>query len=216
MAQSDSRPNPDELLARVKAEEARIKRGRLKIFLGYAAGVGKTYTMLEFARQRKNERDVVVAYVETHGRKETEALLEGLEIIPRKQVEYRGVKLSEMDLDAVLARHPDLAIVDEYAHTNAPGSRHAKRYQDIEELLEAGIDVYTTLNIQHVESMRNVVAQVTDVWVRETVPDSAVDMATDIELVDLPPDELIKAASGRKSLCSGSDSFSDRPIFPQG
>jgi two-component system sensor histidine kinase KdpD len=147
MAQSDSRPSPDELLARIKAEEIRVKRGRLKIFLGYAAGVGKTYTMLQLARQRTNERDVVVACVDTHGRRETEALLEGLEIIPRKQIEYRGVKLSEMDLDAVLARHPHLAIVDEYAHTNAPGSRHAKRYQDIEELLEAGIDVYTTLNI---------------------------------------------------------------------
>jgi two-component system sensor histidine kinase KdpD len=192
MAQGDSRPNPDELLARVKAEEARVKRGRLKIFLGYAAGVGKTYAMLEYACQRKSERDVAIAYVETHGRKETEALLEGLEIIPRKQVEYRGATLPEMDLDAVLVRHPDLAVVDEYAHTNAPGSRHEKRYQDVVELLEAGIDVYTTLNIQHVESLRSVVAQVTDVWMRETVPDSAVDMATDIELVDLPPDELIK------------------------
>ena len=119
-------------------------------------------------------------------------MLEGLEIIPRKQVEYRGVILPEMDLDAVLARHPDLAIVDEYAHSNAPGSRHAKRYQDVEELLDAGIDVYTTLNVQHIESLRNVVAQVTDVWMRETVPDSAIDQATDIELVDLPPDELIK------------------------
>jgi two-component system, OmpR family, sensor histidine kinase KdpD len=192
MAQGDSRPNPDELLARVKAEEARVKRGRLKIFLGYAAGVGKTYAMLEYACQRKSERDVAIAYVETHGRKETEALLEGLEIIPRKQVEYKGVVLPEMDLDAVLARHPDLAVVDEYAHTNAPGSRHEKRYQDVEELLDAGIDVFTTLNIQHVESLRSVVAQVTDVWMRETVPDSAVDIATDIELVDLPPDELIK------------------------
>jgi two-component system, OmpR family, sensor histidine kinase KdpD len=192
MAQGDARPNPDELLARVKAEETRAKRGRLKIFLGYAAGVGKTYTMLEYARQRKNERDVVIANAEAHGRKETEALLEGLEVIPIKQVEYRDVMLPEMDLDAVLARHPDLAIVDEFAHTNAPGSRNAKRYQDVEELLEAGIDVYTTLNIQHIESLRNVVAQVTDVWVRETVPDSAVDQATDIELVDLPPDELIK------------------------
>jgi two-component system, OmpR family, sensor histidine kinase KdpD len=192
MAQDDARPSPEELLARVKAEENQAHRGRLKIFLGYAAGVGKTYTMLEFARQRKNERDVVVAYVETHGRKETEALLEGLEILPRKQVEYRGAMMSEMDLDAVLARRPDLAIVDEYAHTNAPGARHTKRYQDVEELIDAGIDVYTTLNIQHVESLRTVVAQVTDVWMRETVPDSAVDQATDIELVDLPPDELIK------------------------
>jgi two-component system sensor histidine kinase KdpD len=192
MAQGDPRPNPDELLARVTAEEKRARSGRLKIFLGYAAGVGKTYTMLEFARQRKNERDVVVAYVETHGRKETENILQGLEVIPRKQLEYQGVNLTEMDLDAVLARHPDVAIVDEYAHTNVPGSRHAKRYQDVEELLDAGIDVYTTLNIQHLESLRTVVAQVTDVWMRETVPDSAVDRATDIELVDLPPDELIK------------------------
>jgi two-component system, OmpR family, sensor histidine kinase KdpD len=192
MAQADSRPNPDELLARVKADEAKVKRGRLKIFLGYAAGVGKTYAMLEYARQRKSEKDVAIAYVETHGRKETESLLEGLEIIPRMQVEYKGVVLPEMDLDAVLSRRPDLAVVDEYAHTNTPGSRHEKRYQDVEELLDAGIDVYTTLNIQHVESLRSVVAQVTDVWMRETVPDSAVDLATDIELVDLPPDELIK------------------------
>ena len=172
MAEKNSRPNPDELLARVKAEEEQKKRGKLKIFLGYAAGVGKTYTMLEAARQRKKELDVVVAYVETHGRAETEALLEGLEIIPRKQVEYRGVTLTEMDLDAVLARQPQLALVDELAHTNAPGSRHPKRYQDVEELLEAGIDVYTTLNIQHIESLRNTVAQITGVWVRETVPDS--------------------------------------------
>lgn len=192
MAQGDTRPSPDELLARVTAEEKRARSGRLKIFLGYAAGVGKTYTMLQFARQRKSERDVVVAYVETHGRKETEALLQGLEVTPRRQIEYQGVNITEMDLDAVLARHPDLAIVDEYAHTNVPGSRHAKRYQDVEELLDSGIDVYTTLNIQHVESLRTVVAQVTDVWMRETVPDSAVDRATDIELVDIPPDELIK------------------------
>ena len=171
MAEVNSRPNPDELLARIKAEEEQKKRGKLKIFLGYAAGVGKTYTMLEAARQRKKELDVVVAYVETHGRAETEALLEGLEIIPRKQVEYRGVMLSEMDLDAVLARHPQLALVDELAHTNAPGSRHPKRYQDVEELLEAGIDVYTTLNVQHIESLQNTVAQITGVWVRETVPD---------------------------------------------
>jgi two-component system, OmpR family, sensor histidine kinase KdpD len=190
--QGGARPNPDELLARVQAAERRVKRGRLKIFLGYAAGVGKTYTMLELARQRKNEQDVVVAYIETHGRKETEALLEGLEIIPLKPVEYRGVTLPEMDLDAVLSRHPEVAVVDEYAHTNAPGSRHAKRYQDVEELLEAGINVYTTLNIQHMESLRTVVAQVTDVWMRETVPDSAVDSAAEIELVDLPPEELIK------------------------
>jgi two-component system sensor histidine kinase KdpD len=192
MAENFSRPNPDELLARVKVEEAQKKRGKLKIFLGYAPGVGKTYTMLEAAQLRKKDTDVVVACVETHGRAETEALLEGLEVVPRKQEEYRGIKLSEMDLDAVLKRRPQLALVDELAHENAPGSRHTKRYQDIEELLEAGIDVYTTLNIQHVESGRNVVAQITGVWVREAVPDSFVDSATEIELVDLPPDELLK------------------------
>jgi two-component system sensor histidine kinase KdpD len=192
MADESSRPNPDELLARVKAEEEQKRHGRLKIFLGYAPGVGKTYTMLEAARLRKKDTDVVVACVETHGRAETEALLEGLEVIPRRQIEYRGIKLAEMDLDAVLARHPQLALVDELAHTNAPDSRHPKRYQDVEELLEAGIDIYTTLNVQHIESGRNVVAQITGVWVRETVPDSVIDSAAEIELVDLPPDELLE------------------------
>jgi two-component system sensor histidine kinase KdpD len=192
MAEEQARPNPDELLARVKAEEEQTRRGRLKIFLGYIAGVGKTYTMLEAAHQRQKDTDVVVAYVETHDRRDTKALLEGLEIIPRRTVDYRGVKLSEMDIDAVLARRPQLALVDELAHENAPGSRHPKRYQDVEELLGAGIDVYTTLNIQHIESGRNIVAQVTGVWVRESVPDSIIDLAAEIELVDLPPDELIK------------------------
>ena len=188
----EKRPSPDELMARIKAEEQQKKRGKLTIFLGYAAGVGKTYTMLEAAQRRKNEVDLVVAYAETHGRAETDALLRGLEIIPRKQIEYHGIKLSEMDLDAVLARRPQLALVDELAHTNAHGSRHPKRYQDVEELLEAGIDVYTTLNIQHVESMRNAVAQITGVWVHETIPDTIVDMAAEIKLVDLPPDELLE------------------------
>ncbi len=172
----EARPDPDELLARVKAEEEQKKRGKLKIFLGYAAGVGKTFTMLEAARQRKKELDVVVAYIETHHRAETEALLEGLEVIPRRQSEYRGAILTEMDIDAVLGRHPQLALVDELAHTNTPDSRHPKRYQDIEELLEAGIDVYTTLNVQHIESLRNTVAQITGVWIRETIPDSVIDM----------------------------------------
>jgi two-component system sensor histidine kinase KdpD len=192
MAENLIRPNPDELLAQVNAEEKQPKRGKLKIFLGYAPGVGKTYTMLEAARLQKRDTDVIVAVVETHGRVETEALLEGLEVMPRRKVEYRGIKLTEMDIDAVLARHPHLAIVDELAHDNAPGSRHPKRYQDIEELLDAGIDVYTTLNIQHIESGRNTVAQITGVWVRETVPDSFIDSATEIEMVDLPPDELLK------------------------
>jgi len=216
MTLNDSRPNPDELLNRVRSEETQSKRGRLKIFLGYAAGVGKTFTMLEYAHQRKSEKDVAVAYIETHGRKDTEALLKDLEIIPRRQVEYRGVSLPEMDLDAVLARHPQIAIVDEYAHTNAPGSRHAKRYQDVEELLEAGIDVYTTLNIQHVESLRNIVAQVTDVWMRETVPDSAVDMASEIELVDLPPEELIKRLQEGKVYVSDQLAAATTQFFRKG
>ena len=158
----EHRPDPDALLARVQEEERQKVRGKLKIFLGYAAGVGKTYAMLEAAHSRKAEGvDVAAAIVETHGRSETEALLQGLEVVPRKQVEYRGVKLTEMDLDAVLARKPQLALVDEHAHTNAPGSRHPKRWQDIEELLNAGIDVYTTLNIQHLESFRDIIAQTT-------------------------------------------------------
>jgi two-component system sensor histidine kinase KdpD len=192
MAQENTRPNPDELLVQVKAEEAQKKRGKLKLFLGYAPGVGKTYTMLEAARLKKKDKDVVVGIVEAHKRIETEALLQGLEIIPRRQLEYRGIKLTEMDIDAVLKRHPQLALVDELAHDNAPGSRHPKRYQDIAELLDAGIDVYTTLNIQHVESGRNAVAQITGIWVRETVPDSFIDSASEIEMVDLPPEELLE------------------------
>ncbi|MGE5253450.1 MAG: DUF4118 domain-containing protein [Planctomycetaceae bacterium] len=187
------RPDPDALLARVQAEERRKSRGKLKVFLGYAAGVGKTYSMLEAAQSRKVEGvDIAVAVVETHGRAETETLLQGLEVIPRKQVEYRGVKLSEMDLDGVLARKPQLALVDEHAHTNAPGSRHPKRWRDIEELLNAGIDVYTTLNIQHLESFRDIIAQTTGVIVRETIPDQVLDEAFEIEVVDLPPEELLQ------------------------
>jgi two-component system sensor histidine kinase KdpD len=189
---SEKRPSPDELLARIKADEKQKKQGKLTIFLGYAAGVGKTYAMLEAAQRRKNEIDLVVAYVETHGRAETDALLKGLEIIPHKQVEYHGIKLSEMDLDAVLARRPRLALVDELAHTNAHGSRHPKRYQDVEEFLEVGTDVYTTLNIQHIESIRNTVAQITGIWVHETIPDTIIDRAAEIKLVDLPPDELLE------------------------
>lgn len=186
----ETRPDPDELLKQIQTEEPTC--GRLKIFLGYAAGVGKTYAMLEAAHQRKNQGvDVVIGYVETHGRAETEALVRGLEVLPRAQVEYRSVKLSEMNVDAVLARHPALVLVDECAHTNAPGSRHPKRYLDVEEILDAGIDVYTTLNIQHLESMNDVVAQVTGVVVRETVPDRVLDEASEIEVIDLPPAELL-------------------------
>jgi len=187
-----SRPDPDQLLARVQADENLRRRGQLKVFLGYAAGVGKTYAMLEAAHQRREEGvDVVIGYLETHKRIETEELAAGLESLPRKKIEYHSVELTEMDVDAILARHPRLVLVDELAHTNAPGSRHPKRYQDVEELLTAGLDVYTTLNIQHLESLNDVVAQITGTLVRETIPDSVIDSATEIELVDLPPDELL-------------------------
>ena len=186
------RPDPDKLLAQVKAEEKQRVRGHLKIFFGYAAGVGKTYAMLEAAHQRKAEGvDVVVGYVETHQRVETESMLRGLEVIPPKSTIYRNIRLQEMDIDQVLRRKPQLVLVDELAHTNAPGSRHAKRYQDVEELLSAGINVYTTLNIQHLESLNDVVAQITGTKVRETIPDSVIDEVSDIELIDLPTDELL-------------------------
>jgi two-component system sensor histidine kinase KdpD len=185
------RPSPDALLAAAKREDRRV--GRLRIFVGAAPGVGKTYEMLQTARARlRDGYDVVVGVVETHGRKETEALLEGLEIIPRRRIEYKGHELDEMDIDAILIRRPQIVLVDELAHTNAAGSRHPKRYLDVEELLNAGIDVYTTVNIQHIESLNDVVAQITHVRVRETVPDSVFDRADSVELVDLTPEDLIQ------------------------
>src|SRR5213592_2119869 len=185
------RPDPDALLAQMKREEAKSTRGKLKIFFGMSPGVGKTYAMLLAARERQAEGcEVVVGIVETHGRKETEALLEGMPIMPRSQIEYRGTTLSEMDLDAILTWHPGLAVVDELAHTNAPGSRHPKRYQDVIELLDAGISVYTTLNVQHVASRSDTVRQISGIAVSETVPDSIVDLADEIVLVDLTPDQL--------------------------
>jgi len=187
------RPDPDALLARVREEESRARRGRLKVFFGAAPGVGKTYTMLENARARRAEgRDVVVGWVETHGRRETEALAEGLEKIPARAIQYRTVQLREFDLEAALQRHPDLLLVDELAHTNAPGVRHTKRWQDVDDLLDAGINVYTTLNVQHLESVNDLVARVTGVGVRETVPDSILARADEVELVDLPPDDLLQ------------------------
>jgi two-component system sensor histidine kinase KdpD len=190
---NDRRPSPEAMLRLAQTEEREEGRGKLKIFLGYAAGVGKTFAMLEAAWQKRlDDRDVVAAYVESHGRFETDSLLAGLEILPRAQVAYQGVTLPEMDIDAVLARRPQIALVDELAHTNAPGSRHEKRWQDVEELLAAGIDVYTTVNIQHFESLNDIVAQITGVRVRETVPDRLLDMAADIRLVDIPPDELLQ------------------------
>jgi two-component system sensor histidine kinase KdpD len=190
---SDGRRDPDELLAQVKEAERRARRGKLVVFFGMAPGVGKTYAMLEAARtERDLKRDVVIGVVETHGRYDTGALVIGLEMLPRQQVLYRGVTVGELDLDGALARKPGLILIDELAHTNVPSARHAKRWQDVEELLDAGIDVYTTLNVQHLESLNDVVAQVTGVVVRETVPDKVIEEATEVRLIDLPPDELLE------------------------
>lgn len=188
MADEDLRPEPEALLA----EAAREGRGRLKIFLGAAPGVGKTFAMLEAARQRLREgTDVVAGVIETHGRAETEALVHSLPVVPRRPGYYRGRILSEMDLDALLARRPRLALIDELAHTNLEGSRHEKRWQDVEEVLAAGIDVWTTLNVQHVETLNDAVARITGIRVRETVPDRILDTADEIELIDLSPEDLI-------------------------
>jgi len=209
----DSRPSPDVLLEQVKQEG----RGHLKVFLGAAPGVGKTYEMLSIAQDKRCEGvDVVVGVVETHGRRETEALLAGLEVLPRRRVEYKGRALAEMDIDAILARRPKLVLVDELAHTNAPGSRHPKRYMDVEELLASGVDVYTTLNIQHIESLNDVVAKITRIRVRETVPDSLIDRADEIELVDLTPEDLIQRLKEGKVYVPQQAERAVRHYFLQG
>ncbi len=187
----------------MRSEAERSREGKLKIFFGAAPGVGKTYAMLASAQQKLAEGvDVVAGIVETHERKETEALLVGLEVIPRRPVEYRGTTLNEFDIDAALSRKPALILVDELAHTNTPGSRHKNRWQDIYELLGAGISVYTTMNVQHLESLNDVVTQITGIQVRETVPDFLLDRADEIELIDLPPEELLQTAKGREGICS--------------
>ncbi|AOY01943.1 sensor histidine kinase KdpD [Jeongeupia sp. USM3] len=203
---TDQRPDPDQLLAELKADEARAQRGHLKIFFGANAGVGKTYAMLSQARaQAEQGIDVVAGLIETHGRRETQALLDGLPVLPRRAIPYQGRTLSEFDLDAALARAPALLLVDELAHSNVPGSRHPKRWQDIDELLAAGIDVYTTVNVQHLESLNDVVGQLTGVRVRETVPDHVFDAADDVVLVDLPPDELLgRLAEGKVYLAEAA------------
>jgi two-component system sensor histidine kinase KdpD len=195
----DDRPDPDALLANLKAEESRAVRARLKIFFGAAPGVGKTYAMLQEARRtRAGGDDVVIGVVETHGRPETEELVAGLPVIPRRVVEHRGVRLTELDLDAALARRPARILIDELAHTNAPGSKHVKRWQDVLELLDAGIDVHTTVNVQHIESLSDVIQQITGVRVRETVPDVLFERADELELVDISPDELLdRLAEGK-------------------
>jgi two-component system sensor histidine kinase KdpD len=193
------RPDPDALLAQVQSQERSAARGKLRIYFGASAGVGKTYAMLAAARKLRSEgRPVLVGVLETHGRAETAALLDGLDLVPQKALAYRGKTLNEFDLDAALARHPPLILVDELAHANAPGSRHPKRWQDVEELLDAGIDVFTTVNVQHLESLNDVVGGITGVQVQETVPDTVFDAADEVVLVDLPADELLARLKGGK------------------
>jgi two-component system sensor histidine kinase KdpD len=214
---TDPRKNPDALLARVQREEEQATRGRLKIFFGASAGVGKTYAMLSAAhQQRARGVDVVVGVVETHGRSETAALLEGLEVLPRREVEYRGTRLAEFDLDGALARRPALILVDELAHNNAPGTRHPKRWQDVEELLGAGIDVYTTVNVQHLESLNDVVGGITGIRVGETIADRIFDRADEITLVDLPPDELLERLRQGKVYLPGQAEQAIRNFFRKG
>jgi len=205
-----NRPDPDALLAHLQAEEAKARRGRLKVFLGMCPGVGKTYAMLRAAQwERAGGTDVVVGVVETHGRSETGALLDGLAVLPRRAVEYRGTRLEELDLEALRRRRPRLAVIDELAHTNAPGSRHAKRWQDVLELLESGIDIFTTLNIQHVESRADAVQQITGAAQQETVPDSLLDLADELELVDVTPETL------RERLGEGKVYLGERAVAAQ-
>lgn len=195
----DYRPNPDDLLASLLNEDEKVKRGKLKIFFGMCAGVGKTYTMLQTAQAEKLKgSDIIIGYIETHNRKETANLVEGFEVIPRKTYEYKSTFVQEMDLDAIIARNPHIVLVDELAHTNACGCRHSKRYQDVQELLENGINVYTTLNVQHLESRSETVAQITGIIVRETLPDEIFESADEIELVDLTPQELLQRLSEGK------------------
>ena len=193
------RPDPDELLASLKNEEEKSKRGKLKIFFGMCAGVGKTYSMLQTAQaEKKKGNDIVIGYVETHNRRETVALVDGFEVIPRIAYQYKGTQVPEMDIDGIIARNPQIVLVDELAHTNAPGSRHMKRYQDVLEILENGINVYTTLNVQHLESRSETVAQITGIVVRETLPDEIFETADEVELIDLTSDELLQRLSEGK------------------
>jgi two-component system sensor histidine kinase KdpD len=211
------RPDPDELLASLKQEEEFGKRGKLKIFFGMCAGVGKTYTMLQTARIDKSKgEDVIIGYIETHNRQETIALVEGIEIIPRKKIEYKGIWLEETDLDAIISRKPKIVLVDELAHSNAPGSRHLKRYQDVQELLDIGINVYTTLNVQHLESHTDTVSQITGIIVRESVPDEIFEKADEIELVDITPDELLERLSEGKVYTAEHSKEAVRNFFRKG
>ena len=217
MATSNERPDPDVLLARVKQQEVQAGRGKLRIYFGSSAGVGKTYAMLVAARKLKSEgRDVLVGLIETHGRAETAALLEGMVVLPRITVPHRSKSLTEFDLDAALARHPELILIDELAHSNAAGMRHPKRWQDVEELLAAGIDVFTTLNVQHLESLNDVVGGITNVRVWETVPDTVFDAADEVVLVDIPADELLARLKAGKVYMGPQAEHASQHFFRKG
>lgn len=214
---NDQRVDPEALLKRVQAEELEEQRGKLKIYLGAAPGVGKTYSMLEDANEkRKQGLDVVVGVVESHGRKDIEGLLHGLEILPKAIIDYKGIKLEEFDLDAALKRSPGLILIDEMAHSNVPGTRHAKRWQDIKELLDCGIDVYTTLNVQHIESLNNDVSGIIHAPIKETVPDSIIERADTIELVDLPPEDLLKRLQDGKVYFPSQAALAKDKFFRKG
>lgn len=212
-----NRPTPEKMLERAKEEERQQQRGKLKIYLGAAPGVGKTYSMLQDAQAKRDQGlDVVIGVIESHGRKEIETLMKGLESLPRNLSEYHGKEIAEFDLDAALKRHPALILIDEMAHTNAPGSRHTKRWQDIKEILDRGIDVYTTLNVQHIESLNDIVAQITRIRVRETVPDSMLELADTIELVDLSPDDLLKRLQDGKVYIPAQAELAKQNFFRKG
>ncbi|MDR3591740.1 MAG: sensor histidine kinase KdpD [Negativicutes bacterium] len=209
----EGRPDPDAILEKI----SKALRGKLTVFLGAAAGVGKTYTMLEIAHERlQGGTDIVIGWVETHGRQETEKLVAGLPRIPAKTLEYHGKQLQEMDVDAIIARKPEIVLVDELAHTNVVGSRHVRRFQDVEELLKAGIHVYTTLNVQHIESLNDVVAQITGVVVRETVPDDIIERSDNVQLIDIPPEDLIKRLREGKVYVAGQAERALRHFFRPG
>nr|WP_238534059.1 universal stress protein [Herbaspirillum lusitanum] len=212
-----TRPDPDDLLDRVMRDEDRQTRGRLKIFFGSSAGVGKTYAMLAAAKNLQEQGEQVLAgIVETHGRADTEAMLDGIERLPLRSTQYRDRTLHEFDLDAALERKPTVILVDELAHSNVPGSRHAKRWQDIEELLHAGIHVYTTVNVQHIESLNDVVGQITGIRVHETIPDHVFDQADEVTLVDLPPDELLQRLKEGKVYLPQQAEKAGRNFFRKG
>jgi two-component system sensor histidine kinase KdpD len=215
--EEEYRLNPDELLEKIQKEEQKKSRGKLKIFFGMCAGVGKTYAMLQAAQQSKNEGfDTVIGYIETHNRIETMQLLEGLEIIPRQKINYKGVELEEMDLNAILQRKPKRVLVDELAHTNIPGSRHIKRYQDVLEIIDNGIDVYTTVNVQHLESRAGTVQEITGIKITETVPDSILENADEIELIDISPDDLLKRLAEGKVYIQDKAAFAADHFFRKG